>query len=83
MDISDNLKTLARKSAGTGLLLIVVAAVTLEATSLIQYFSSQRMLKQEASLRAESELRSTRNQIMDIVDQAEAAVHNSIWITRW
>ncbi len=83
MDISDNLKTLARKSAGTGLLLIVVAAVTLEATSLIQYFSSQRMLKEEASLRAESELRSTRNRIMDIVDQAEAAVHNSIWITRW
>lgn len=83
MEISDNLKTLARKSAGTGLLLIVVAAVTLEATSLIQYFSSQRMLKQEASLRAESELRAARNQIMDIVDQAEAAVHNSIWITRW
>lgn len=83
MDISDNLKALARKSAGTGLLLIIVAAVTLEATSLIQYFSSQRMLKEEASLRAESELRSTRNQIMDVVDQAEAAVHNSIWITRW
>ena len=83
MEMTDNLKTLARKSAGTGLLLIIVAAVTLEATSLIQYFSSQRMLKEEASLRAESELRSTRNQIMDVVDQAEAAVHNSIWITRW
>ena len=83
MELSDNIKALARKSAGTSLLLIVVAAVTLEATSLIQYVSSQRMLKQEASLRAESELRSTRNQIMDIVDQAEAAVHNSIWITRW
>ena len=83
MDLSDNIKALARKSAGTSLLLIVVAAVTIEATTLIQYFSSQRMLKQEASLRAESELRSTRNQIMDIVDQAEAAVHNSIWITRW
>ena len=83
MEMTDNLKILARKSAGTGLLLIIVAAVTLEATSLIQYFSSQRMLKEEASLRAESELRATRNQIMDIVDQAEAAVHNSIWIARW
>ena len=83
MELSDNIKALARKSAGTSLLLIVVAAVTIEATTLIQYFSSQRMLKQEASLRAESELRATRNQIMDIVDQAEAAVHNSIWITRW
>lgn len=83
MEISDNLKTIARKSTGTGLLLVIVAAITLEATSLIQFFSSQRMLKQEASLRAESELRATRNQIMDIVDQAETAVHNSIWISRW
>ena len=50
---------------------------------LVQYFSSQRLLRQEASLRAESELRATRNQILDIVDQAEAAVHNSVWIARW
>jgi Serine phosphatase RsbU, regulator of sigma subunit len=63
-------------------MLIIVAAVTLEATTLIQYFFSQRALRQEASLRAESELRATRNYIMDIVDQAESAVNNSTWITR-
>ena len=83
MELSRNIKTIARKSTGTGLLLIVVAAFTLAVTMLVQYFSSQRMLREEASLRAESELRATRNQIMDVVDQAEAAVHNSVWIARW
>ncbi len=83
MALNDNIKTVVKKSRGTGLLLVLVAAATLEATTLIQYVSSQRMLKREASQRAESELRATRNQIMDVVDQAEAAVHNSIWIARW
>ena len=83
MALNDNIKTVVRKSRGTGLLLVFVAAAMLEATTLIQYLSSQRMLKREASQRAESELRATRNQIMDVVDQAEAAVHNSIWIARW
>lgn len=83
MALNDNIKTIVKKSRGTGLLLVLVAAATLEATTLIQYVSSQRMLKREASQRAESELRATRNQIMDVVDQAEAAVHNSIWIARW
>ena len=83
MALNDNIKTVVKKSRGTGLLLVFVAAATLEATTLIQYLSSQRMLKREASQRAESELRATRNQIMDVVDQAEAAVHNSIWIARW
>jgi len=83
MELNENIKGFARKTTGKGLLLVVVAAVTLEATSLVQYFSSRRMLMEEASLRAESELRATRNKIMDIVDQAESAVHNSIWISRW
>ena len=83
MDINENIKKTIKKSAGAGLLLVLVAAITLEATSLLQYFYSQRALKQEASLRAESELRATRNYIMDVVDQAETAVHNSIWIARW
>ncbi len=83
MALNNNIKTVIKKSRGTGLLLVLVAAATLEATTLIQYVSSQRMLKREASQRAESELRATRNQIMDVVDQAEAAVHNSIWIARW
>jgi len=64
-------------------LLVIVAAITLEATSIIQFVYAQREIKQEASLRAKSELKSAENKIMDVVDQAEAAVRNSIWIAEW
>jgi len=66
-----------------GLLVVVVAAISLEATSIIQYIYSQRAIQQEASLRAESELESAENRIMDVVDQAEAAVRNSVWVAQW
>ena len=68
---------------GASLLLVIVAAVTLEATGFIQYLSSQRELKQEASRHASSELDGARNEIMDVINQAEAAVRNSLWIARW
>lgn len=66
-----------------GLLLVIVAAVTLEATALIQYYFSQKGIREEASMRAESQMEATRNRIMDVVNQTEAAVRNSIWITQW
>lgn len=66
-----------------GLLLVIVAVFTLEATFIIQYHYSQREIKKEASLRAASELKSAENKIMDIVNQAEAAVRNSIWVAEW
>ena len=65
------------------LLLVIVATITLEATAIIQFVFAQREIKQEASLRAESELRSAENKIMDVVNQAEAAVRNSIWVAEW
>ena len=71
------------KSTRAGLLVVVVAIITLEATGLIQYYYSQRGIKQEATLRAQSELRSAENEIMGIVDQAEGAVRNSIWVAEW
>ena len=70
-------------STRAGLLLVFVAALTLEATSIIQYIYTQKAIKKEASLRAESELRSAENKIMDVVNQAEAAVRNSIWVAEW
>ena len=76
-------KKLMHSSVRAGLMLVIVAAVTLEATSIVQSLFAQRELKKEASLRAESELRGARNEIMDIVNQAEAAVRNSIWIAQW
>ena len=65
------------------LLLVVVAALTLEATALVQFYFSQKSIREEANLRAESQLDATRNKILDVIDQAEAAVRNSIWIARW
>ena len=64
-------------------LLVIVATITLEATSIIQFVFAQREIKREASLRAKSELKSAENRIMDVVDQAEAAVRNSIWVAEW
>ena len=84
MSLIDSYKRLTvKRSTWTGLLLVFVAALTLEATSLIQVFSSQKALAEEASKRANIQLESSRNQIMDVIDQAEAAVRNGIWITQW
>ena len=65
------------------LMLVVVAAISLEVTAIIQFVYAQKEIKKEASLRAESELKSAENKIMDVVDQAEAAVRNSIWVAEW
>ncbi|MBO7479547.1 MAG: SpoIIE family protein phosphatase [Bacteroidales bacterium] len=72
-----------RKSIGTGVLLIAVAALTLEATSLLQNYFTREGLKEEAQARASGQLEATRLQIVDATHQAEAAVRNTIWIARW
>ena len=71
------------RSVRAGFWVVIVAIVTLEANSVIQYFYASRGIRQEAELRAESELRGAGNKIMDIVDQAESAVVNSVWIAEW
>ena len=76
-------KKLFKKSTGLGFLVVIVTVLTLEATSIIQYIFSQKIIREEATSRAESELEVTRLQILDVVDQAEAAVRNSVWIARW
>lgn len=72
-----------RQASKTGLLLIVVAIVTLEATALVQYYFSQKGIREEASLRAQSQLESTRLKISAVIDEAETAVRNSVWIAQW
>ena len=72
-----------RHSARMGLLLVVVAAITLEATALVQLYFSQKGIREEASLRAESQMEATRNRIMDVINQTEASVRNSVWIAQW
>lgn len=76
-------KMALKRSVLKGLLMVLVAALTLEATSLLQLIYSQRAMAREASERANIQLESTRNQILDVIDQAETAVRNSIWITQW
>ena len=66
-----------------GLLVAIVAAVTLEVTSLIQFYFSQKGIKEEAAARAQSELTIAQSRIMDVIDQTESAVRNGKWIARW
>ena len=76
-------KRINRQTTLSGLLLIIVAAATLAATSFIQYYFAEKGLRDEATTRAKSQLKATRNQIMDIVNQTESAVRNSVWIAAW
>ena len=72
-----------RNSIWMSLLLVLVAAVTLEVTSITQFYYSAKAIKEEADKRAAGELESTRHEIMGVVNQTESAVRNSIWITQW
>ena len=77
------LTDIEKKSARVGLFLIFIAAITLEATSITQYVFSLKGIRNEASMRAESQMETTKARIMDVINQAEAAVRNSIWIAQW
>ena len=65
------------------LLLVIVAAVTLTATNLIQSYFSREGIRREASLRAASELDWAKSEIMNILNQAETAVNNNMRTARW
>ena len=72
-----------KRSAKIGFWVVIVAAITLAATSLVQTYYGQISLKEQASLRAQAQLESTRLNILDIIDQTEGAVRNSIWVAQW
>ena len=74
---------LLRKASRGGILLVIVAAITLEATGLIQYIFARQELKREATLHAQTQMEATRLKIMDVIDQAEAAVRSTAWAARW
>ena len=84
MSLWENLVIYGRKrSVWSGLLLVFVAALTLEVTSLVQQHFAKKGLEEEAAKRAEARLLATRSQIMDVIDQAETVIKNNIWITEW
>ena len=74
---------IGKQSTWAGMLLVFVAALTLEATSLVQSYFSRKGLEAEASNRAVAQIEATHNKIMDVINQAEAAVRNSVWIAQW
>ncbi|MBP3269378.1 MAG: SpoIIE family protein phosphatase, partial [Bacteroidales bacterium] len=75
-------KRFLRRELWTGMLLLVVAALTLEATSLVQYFFARKSLTEIVSQRAEDNLKSTKADIMNILNQVETAIRNDIWMVR-
>ena len=84
MTIKDSLDRLAvQRSLRAGILLVIVAAVTLEATSLIQNYFAQKSLREEVSSKAESRLNILESEIMNVINQAEAGVRNKMWIAQW
>ena len=68
-----------QKAARMGLLIVIASVVTLEATAILQYFYSQRILSEESTRRAEGQLAATELKISGVVDQVETAVRNSLW----
>ena len=73
------LDSVTKKAARQGLLVVIVAVITLEATAVLQYFYSRHILSEEATRRAEGQLAATELHIANVVDQVETAVRNSIW----
>ena len=73
------LDSVTKRAARQGLLVIIVAVITLEATAVLQYFYSRHILSEEAARRAEGQLAATELHIANVVDQVETAVRNSIW----
>ena len=61
---------------------VIVALITLEATSLIQYYFSRKTIYEEATRRAEGQLEMTNLRITDVLDQVETAVWNNVWPVR-
>ena len=77
----DNLeKKIKKRSAWSGVLLILVAAITLEATGLIQYFFAVKGLREEAERRAKTEMEQAANEIDNITLSVEKSVQSMTWI---
>lgn len=73
------LDSATKRVAKQGLLIVIAAVFTLEATAVLQYFYSQHILSEEATRRAEGQLAATELHISNVVDQVETAVRNSVW----
>ena len=71
-----------RRSVAGGVVMIILAVLLLETNSVIQFYFARKGLVQEAKLRAESELETTKLEINNIIADAEAAVRNNAWLAK-
>lgn len=74
---------MAQKSVIQGIMIVLVAALTIEGTSLLELKFAQNALKREALLSAQSSMEETKDRIMEVVTETEAALRNSVWIAQW
>ena len=70
------------KSLAQALAMVIISIVTLEATSLIQYYFTRKTIREEATRRAEGQLAATNLQITDVMNQVETVVRNNVWAVR-
>ncbi len=72
-----------RRFTKDGLAFIIVAAITLEATSLVQYIFARKGIREEATMRAQSQMEAANLKIKNVIDGTETAVRGSEWIAAW
>ena len=72
-------KAIHRLYARTGITLIVLAALLLASTSLVQLFFARKGMREEAAMRAKSELEVTELEIEKVTSKVEVAAKNVIW----
>ena len=72
-----------RSSVKVGILFVVLSAIIIEVSGIIQYHYARDGIREEAALRAEGELEAAKMQVRDVINQVETAVRNSVWMATW
>ena len=71
-----------RSSTLLGILVVLVAVVTLEVGSLFQYYHTRLLVEKEAYRRAQDNIDRVEQDFALVVDLVESAVHNNLRIAR-
>ena len=77
----DLLKKLRLKSphSKSGLKIIVLVAVLVELTSIVQYWFASKSIREEVEHRAETELHVKNLEIQNVMVAVETAINNTVW----
>jgi len=68
------------KSQASNLILIIIAALLVEVTSIVQYFYAKNGVRNEVEQRATSELRIKSLKIQNVMNEIEVAVREMAWL---